>query len=261
MNENVNNQETKKTIKCPVCGKEGIADYHQQEVICPGCSTDLSIYMALQEVVKTRRGKRLKLIVWKALTVFAFLLAFIFMLKACSGCSGKSSETANGASNTDIALLQDSISILKQQIAAIQNDNARDESAVAQNTVAENADNNAEADRKAAEAKKAEADRKAAEAKKAEADKKSDEAKPAEEKKPEADKKQADKKSEDKKSEDKKHKTPKTPSSSTYTVKAGDSFWKISVKVYGDGSMTDEIARMNGGKNAKLQIGDKVRVK
>lgn len=36
-------------IKCPVCGREDIPDYHKEDVKCPQCDTDLSIYRLLAE--------------------------------------------------------------------------------------------------------------------------------------------------------------------------------------------------------------------
>lgn len=32
------------SIKCPVCGKEGIPDFHKEKVVCPCCNADLSVY-------------------------------------------------------------------------------------------------------------------------------------------------------------------------------------------------------------------------
>ncbi len=40
--------ETTKHI-CPICGKP-IPDYHNQDVICPACNTDLSIYRAIDGI-------------------------------------------------------------------------------------------------------------------------------------------------------------------------------------------------------------------
>lgn len=37
-------------IICPVCGKVGIKDFHQEDVVCPCCGTDLSIYRMLRDV-------------------------------------------------------------------------------------------------------------------------------------------------------------------------------------------------------------------
>lgn len=39
-------------IICPVCGKVGIKDFHQEDVVCPCCGTDLSIYRMLHEANK-----------------------------------------------------------------------------------------------------------------------------------------------------------------------------------------------------------------
>ena len=36
-------------ITCPVCGKVGIPDYHKDEVVCPCCGTNLSIYKMLAD--------------------------------------------------------------------------------------------------------------------------------------------------------------------------------------------------------------------
>ena len=36
-------------IKCPVCGKAGIPDYHKENVVCSCCGTDLSIYKMLSD--------------------------------------------------------------------------------------------------------------------------------------------------------------------------------------------------------------------
>lgn len=33
--------------QCPICGKAGIPDYLKEDVICPNCNSDLSVYRAL----------------------------------------------------------------------------------------------------------------------------------------------------------------------------------------------------------------------
>lgn len=40
----------KDIIKCPVCGKNGIPDFHAEDVVCPCCGSDLSIYHNLNEL-------------------------------------------------------------------------------------------------------------------------------------------------------------------------------------------------------------------
>lgn len=37
-------------IKCPVCGKVGIPNYHNSDVVCPQCGSDLSIYRVIDQI-------------------------------------------------------------------------------------------------------------------------------------------------------------------------------------------------------------------
>ena len=44
------NRKEMAEIKCPVCGKVGIPDYHVQDTICPQCGSDLSIYKLAHDI-------------------------------------------------------------------------------------------------------------------------------------------------------------------------------------------------------------------
>ena len=35
---------------CPICGKNGIPDFESQDVVCPCCSSDLSVYRLVNEI-------------------------------------------------------------------------------------------------------------------------------------------------------------------------------------------------------------------
>lgn len=39
-----------KDIVCPICGKNGIPDYHSQDVVCPCCESDLTIYRLVERI-------------------------------------------------------------------------------------------------------------------------------------------------------------------------------------------------------------------
>lgn len=39
------------SIKCPVCGKEGIHDFRKEVVVCPCCGTDLGVYKQIDSIV------------------------------------------------------------------------------------------------------------------------------------------------------------------------------------------------------------------
>lgn len=36
-----------KSIKCPICGKDGVHDFYTEDVVCPCCGSDLSVYHKL----------------------------------------------------------------------------------------------------------------------------------------------------------------------------------------------------------------------
>lgn len=37
-------------VTCPVCGKEGIPNYHGEDVVCPQCNTDLSVFRQIDKL-------------------------------------------------------------------------------------------------------------------------------------------------------------------------------------------------------------------
>ena len=70
------------SIKCPVCGKVGIPDYHKDEVVCPCCGTDLSIYKMLadsQLVNTTQETSEKKWKIATAVSAALAILAFLFV--------------------------------------------------------------------------------------------------------------------------------------------------------------------------------------
>ncbi len=107
------------TSKCPICGKPGIPDYFNEDVICPNCNSDLSVYRALHTVSlgddisseKTRKYKNLAI----ALPILAVLLMgvlsyFIYNIKM------KEYNQQLEKTNITITELNDSISTLTAKI-------------------------------------------------------------------------------------------------------------------------------------------------
>ncbi len=41
-------------VRCPICDKRGIPDFHKKNVICPHCSSDLSIYKTIYEATQSQ---------------------------------------------------------------------------------------------------------------------------------------------------------------------------------------------------------------
>ena len=97
-------------IKCPVCGKVGIPDYHAEDTICPQCGSDLSIFRVIDQIPQAAVKKRN---VWMPIAAVAILTTavlggvLLFQKTRVSTIEDQSSR---------IACLQDSINVLKSRL-------------------------------------------------------------------------------------------------------------------------------------------------
>lgn len=99
-------------IICPVCGKVGIKDFHQEDVVCPCCGTDLSIYRMLHEANKASQltvpsGFKIWKITTAALAAVVLAGALYLMLFEKPSIKPDSSE---------LSILRDSINTLKKEL-------------------------------------------------------------------------------------------------------------------------------------------------
>ncbi|MCW4140556.1 hypothetical protein [Segatella copri] len=99
-------------IICPVCGKVGIKDFHQEDVVCPCCGTDLSIYRMLRDVNNASQpivpsGAKIWKITTAALAAVVLTGASYLML-----CEKPSKKT----DSSELSILRDSINTLKKEI-------------------------------------------------------------------------------------------------------------------------------------------------
>ena len=62
-------------LVCPVCGNPGIGDYYHNNVVCPTCGSDLSVFREIRE-----KDKRNKTGIIISLAVFAVLVALAAFL-------------------------------------------------------------------------------------------------------------------------------------------------------------------------------------
>lgn len=99
------------TIICPVCGKPGIPDYHKEDVVCPQCKCDLSIYRVIESIPDAKSGRN----IWKPISVTAFTAAAVcgFMLFHNSKTNN---QADSGSINQEITLLKDSVRIIKTEL-------------------------------------------------------------------------------------------------------------------------------------------------
>ncbi len=111
-----------KDLKCPVCGKNGIPDFHEEDVVCPCCGSDLSVYHKLSDLSGINRDKSVRNKSCKYLTFFAGILIFV-SITGCIFLYIQRSQINDLSKNVQIAteqnsLLNDSIICLNKKIAA-----------------------------------------------------------------------------------------------------------------------------------------------
>lgn len=97
-------------IKCPVCGKVGIPDYHAEDTVCPQCGSDLSIFRVIDQIPQADVKKRN---VWMPIAAVAILTTavlggvLLFQEPKVPTIEDQSSR---------IACPQDSINVLKSRL-------------------------------------------------------------------------------------------------------------------------------------------------
>ena len=93
-------------IKCPVCGKGDIPDYHKEDVICPCCGTDLSIYRLLADSQDHSGRSQENSKIWKIATAVSAAIAIASIVLLCvPKFQGGDTTLSN-----DTTVLKDSIS-------------------------------------------------------------------------------------------------------------------------------------------------------
>lgn len=97
-------------IKCPVCGKVGIPDYHNEDTVCPQCGSDLSIFRVIDQIPQPVEKKKN---VWMPIAAVAILVAAV-----CGGILlfRPAKVVQDETQNEQIAMLQDSIVILNAKL-------------------------------------------------------------------------------------------------------------------------------------------------
>lgn len=168
-------------IKCPVCGKSGIPDYHSDDVICPQCKSDLSIYRVIDKIPVNSS----KMNVWKPISVVAIIVAALIGILFVLNYS--KDNTIADQTKHDVCQLQDSITMLNDSLSVLNKSLIKIQDKHVESTV--------------------------------------------------------------------------IPSGFPYIVRRGDSFWSISMKMYGTGEKATEIAEKNNRTiKSPLYVGDTLRI-
>lgn len=108
-----------KSIKCPICGKEGIPDFHKEDVVCPCCGSDLSVYRKINSLV-TINGKVGKTGKSSVLLGIVGLLAISLVFLVLKHTQGKEQIQNQDPAEfvKQVKLLNDSIVKLNEELEA-----------------------------------------------------------------------------------------------------------------------------------------------
>lgn len=106
------------SMKCPVCGNPGVPNYYNEDVICPNCNSDLSIYKTLHSIAgakknnsnKVRRYKILSIVLPLAAVLLIGIIASVYSNRKISNFSQELAQA-----KATVAELRDSISSLSAQ--------------------------------------------------------------------------------------------------------------------------------------------------
>ena len=114
-----------KTIMCPVCGKEGIPDFRKEDVVCPCCGSDLSVYRKLDGLItisdKVCKPRGKSTMYW-GLVVLLVVCSVCVVLKLLIVKKQVFKQEPTEYVNKQIKLLNDSIVKLNKKIESLRPD-------------------------------------------------------------------------------------------------------------------------------------------
>lgn len=99
---------------CPVCGKPGIPDYLSNDVVCPQCGSDLSVYKMLHENHERGTGRKWLWLIPIIALAIALVVLGVFSYRQCNALSSVKHE--NREIKRKLAVAKDSITSLKVQL-------------------------------------------------------------------------------------------------------------------------------------------------
>lgn len=83
---------------CPICGKVGIPDFLDEDVVCPNCNSDLSVYRALHGVadgVTPSKNNRLAIILPLVAVLLVGIVGFFYISKEKNAIQQQLNEANN----------------------------------------------------------------------------------------------------------------------------------------------------------------------
>lgn len=110
---------------CPICGKEGLPDFHQEDVVCPCCESDLSVYRKIRALSTENNSAQAKVNNSNRIWFFALGATILVLASLCSWLLLFNKVSSNEAPTVvdlqkENQLLNDSIATLNSQFLTIQ---------------------------------------------------------------------------------------------------------------------------------------------
>lgn len=114
-----------KNNKCPICNKTGIPDFINEDVVCPCCNSDLSLYRKIHlSTVSTKKCNSKR---WIMTTIFMSIIClFLSCWLYCfhSDCNEQISAMENNLKEKD-ALVEQLKAAIKKQLKPVQQEQNR----------------------------------------------------------------------------------------------------------------------------------------
>lgn len=109
------------STKCPICSKQGIPNFHKEDVVCPCCGSDLSVYHKIYSLSSIKIPKKKKGILLSFFCVMALIIAGICGYSLYN--NAKTSSIISRDLRNTIDVLNDSIDKLNKELPPIEIDN------------------------------------------------------------------------------------------------------------------------------------------
>lgn len=107
--------------KCPICGKEGIPNFRKEDVVCPCCNSDLSVYHKIDSIIDTdcpnNKTKKYRVLISVLGIFFIIVIGICVWLFIMMANNSESNRVL--ALEKEVACLKDSINSLNQIVVQL----------------------------------------------------------------------------------------------------------------------------------------------
>ena len=107
-----------KNYNCPICDKPGLEDYSKKRIECPGCGSDLGVFIDLKQT--TIRGNKYKIAIFIIIGFTSILSIFLIISLVKSNENLNSSLVRSNELSERLAITENTIIQLNDSLKSIQ---------------------------------------------------------------------------------------------------------------------------------------------